>query len=164
MSAEASELFAFLDSLGIAHRTIEHEPVYTVEQARAARGDLGGGHIKNLFLRDKKKRMWLVVCPEDRAVDLKALAPLIGGKHLSFGSHDRLRRHLGVEPGAVTPFALVNDREGAVQLVLDRALLQQPTVNAHPLVNDKTTAVTPSDLLRFFEAVHHPPQLIDLDG
>lgn len=155
-------LFARLDALGIAHRTVEHAPVFTVEQARAARGGLGGGHIKNLFLRDKPGRMWLLSCPEDRRLDLKQLAPRIAARHLSFASRERLWRHLGVEPGAVTPFALINDAQGAVQAVLDRALLAAPTINAHPLVNHLTTCIAPADLVRFLESVGHPPQLIDL--
>src|ERR1044072_5329282 len=102
---DPQQLFPRLDTLGIAHRTVEHPPVYTVEEAKALRGDLPGPHIKNLFLPNKKE----VVALEDRAIDLKRLGERLGAGKFSFGSPDRLRRHLGVEPGSVTPLAVVND-------------------------------------------------------
>lgn len=157
-------LFARLDALGLAHRTVEHPPLHTVEQSRDLRGDLPGGHIKNLFLRDKKRRMWLVTVLEDRAMDLKALRHRIGAQGtLSFGNAELLLAHLGVLPGAVTPFAVINDRAGGVAMVLDRALLDFDPVNAHPLRNDRTTAIAPQDLIRFLEAEDHAPLLLDFD-
>jgi Ala-tRNA(Pro) deacylase len=156
-------LLARLAELGIEVAAHRHPPVYTVEESKAMRGDLPGGHIKNLFLRNKKgDRMWLVVLEEDRKVDLKALAPLIGGDKLSFGSAERLMAHLGVLPGAVTPLALVNDRAGKVELVLDRALLVMDPINCHPLVNDMTVAIRPAGLLAFFRATGHEPRILDL--
>ncbi|OFX03480.1 MAG: DNA-binding protein [Alphaproteobacteria bacterium RIFCSPHIGHO2_12_FULL_66_14] len=155
------QLFAKLDALGIAQHTVEHRPVFTVEEAKALRGNLPGHHIKNLFLRNKKEEMWLVVALEDRAVDLKRLGEALGAGRLSFGSPDRLRRHLGVEPGSVTPFALVNDEARVVRLALDRSLIEGGPVNAHPLVNTMTTAITPADLLRLFEATGHTPIWLD---
>lgn len=154
-------LLAMLAELGIEAATHAHSPVFTVEEAKALRGTLPGGHIKNLFLRNKKEEMWLVVAGEDKAVDLKALGERLGAGRLSFGSPERLMRHLGVLPGAVTPFAIVNDSAGKVRVVLDRDLLDFGLVNCHPLVNDRTTALKPSDLLRFLEALGHPPQLLD---
>ncbi len=109
------QLFARLEQLGIAQRTVEHPAVFTVEEAKALRGDLPGHHVKNLFLRNKKEEMWLVVALEDRAIDLKRLGEVLGAGRLSFGSAERLKRHLGVEPGSVTPLALINDPGGAVQ-------------------------------------------------
>lgn len=157
-------LLARLDDLGIAHRTHDHPPLYTVEQSQALRGALPGGHIKNLFLRDKKRRMWLVTVDEERDVDLKALRGRIGAQGtLSFGSADLLMAHLGVLPGAVTPFAVINDRAGAVTMVLDRAVLRNDPVNAHPLRNDRTTAIAPGDLVRFLEAEGHAPQVLDFE-
>ena len=103
------QLFARLAELGIAQRTVEHPAVFTVEEAKALRGDLPGHHVKNLFLRNKKEEMWLVVALEDRAIDLKRLGEVLGAGRLSFGSAERLKRHLGVEPGSVTPLALIND-------------------------------------------------------
>lgn len=158
---DPQQLFGRLDQLGIAHRTVEHPPVFTVEEAKALRGNLPGHHIKNLFLRNKKEEMWLVVALEDRAIDLKRLGEVLGAGRLSFGSADRLKRCLGVEPGSVTPFALVNDGAHAVQLVLDRAIADGGPVNAHPLANTMTTALTPTDLLRFFEATGHTPHWLD---
>src|SRR6185369_3621496 len=154
-------LFARLDALGLAHRTVEHAPVFTVEQAKAHRGVLPGHHIKNLFLRNKKEEMWLVVALEDRAIDLKRLGEALGAGRFSFGSPDRLRRVLGVEPGSVTPFAVVNDESHQVRLVLDRGLAEGGPVNAHPLVNTMTTAIAPADLLRLFEATGHVPLWLD---
>ncbi|HEX9556224.1 MAG TPA: prolyl-tRNA synthetase associated domain-containing protein [Reyranella sp.] len=155
------QLFARLQELGIAQRTVKHPPVFTVEEAKALRGDLPGHHVKNLFLRNKKEEMWLVVALEDRAIDLKRLGEALGAGRLSFGSPERLRRHLGIEPGSVTPLALINDQAQAVQLVLDRGLADGGPVNVHPLVNTMTTAVAPADLLRFFEATGHSPRWLD---
>lgn len=156
-------LLARLAALGIATRTVEHPPVFTVEEARRHRGDLPGTHTKSLFLRDKKDAMWLVVCREDRTVDLKALARRLGAKHLSFGSPERLLRHLGVIPGAVSPFAVINDTDRVVKVVLDREVLAKDPVNLHPLDNAKTTAISAADLLRFLEAEGHAPEVIDLE-
>jgi Ala-tRNA(Pro) deacylase len=158
---DPQQLFARLDQLGIAHRTVEHPPVFTVEEAKALRGNLPGHHIKNLFLRNKKEEMWLVVALEDRAIDLKRLGEVLGAGRLSFGSADRLKRYLGVEPGSVTPLSLVNDEGHAVRLVLDRGVADGHPVNAHPLVNTMTTALAPADLLRFFKATGHTPRWLD---
>jgi Ala-tRNA(Pro) deacylase len=155
------QLFARLETLGIVQRTVEHPPVFTVEEAKALRGNLPGHHIKNLFLRNKKEEMWLVVALEDRAIDLKRLGEALGAGRLSFGSPDRLRRHLGVEPGSVTPFALVNDETRVVRLALDRGLIEGGPLNAHPLVNTMTTAIAIADLLRLFEATGHAPLWLD---
>ena len=154
-------LLARLAELGIAVSSFSHPPVFTVEQAKALRGELRGGHIKNLFLRNKKGAMWLVTCLEDRDIDLKALGRALGAGRFSFASAARLMTYLGVRPGAVTPFAVINDTEGKVQVVLDEGLLDCDPVNAHPLVNDRTAAVSPGDLVRFLEAVGHPPRILD---
>jgi Ala-tRNA(Pro) deacylase len=155
------QLFARLDGLGLAHRTVEHAPVFTVDEAKQHRGELPGHHIKNLFLRNKKEAMWLVVALEDRAVDLKRLGEVLGAGRLSFGSPERLRKYLGVEPGSVTPFALINDTARQVTLVLDRGLADGGPVNAHPLTNTMTTAIAFADLSRFFAATGHAPQWLD---
>jgi Ala-tRNA(Pro) deacylase len=155
------QLFARLDALGLAHRSVEHAPVFTVEQAKAHRGTLPGHHIKNLFLRNKKEQMWLVVALEDRVIDLKRLGEVLGAGRLSFGSADRLRRTLGVEPGSVTPFAVINDTDRRVRLVLDRALPDGGPINAHPLTNSMTTAIGFTDLERFFTATGHDIEWLD---
>jgi Ala-tRNA(Pro) deacylase len=156
------QLLAQLKELGLASRTVNHPPVFTVEQAKALRGELPGGHVKNLFLRNKKGAMWLVVTEEDRQIDLKALGEKIGAGRVSFGSPDRLMQYLGVLPGSVTPFGVINDKGLEVQVVLDRALLDHDPVNVHPLTNDRTTAISPKDLLAFLEATGHKPQILDL--
>ena len=158
---DPQQLFARLDQLGIAHRSVEHPPVFTVEEAKALRGNLPGHHIKNLFLRNKKEEMWLVVALEDRAIDLKRLGEMLGAGRLSFGSAERLRKYLGVEPGSVTPFAVINDQAHEVRLVLDRALETGGPINAHPLTNSMTSAIGLSDLLRFFAATGHQPAWLD---
>ncbi len=162
-AASPAQLFAFLEGLGIRTKTVTHPPVFTVEEAKALRGQLVGGQTKNLFLRNKKGRMWLVVCLEDRTIDLKDLGERLGSGRLSFGSADRLMSHLGVIPGAVTPFAVINDKGEAVQVVLDSLMLEQEPLNFHPLDNAMTTAVAPADLVRFLEACHHPPQILDFE-
>ena len=156
------QLFAHLEGLGLRTRTVQHPPVFTVEEARALRGDLPGAHIKNLFLRNKKGEMWLVVAEESRPIDLKALGERLGAGRLSFGSPERLMSYLGVVPGAVTPFALINDREGQVKVAIDKAVLEQDPVNCHPLANDMTTAIAPQDLLAFIESSGHQPMILDL--
>jgi len=162
--ATAQDLLARLDELGIAATSFEHPAVYTVEEAKALRGELAGAHIKNLFLRNKKGVMWLVTCQEDRAIDLKALGERLGAGRLSFGSAERLMKYLGVLPGAVTPFGVRNDRQGQVAVVLDSALIDQDPVNCHPLVNTMTTALSGQDLVRFLESTGHAPRLLDFAG
>jgi Ala-tRNA(Pro) deacylase len=162
MPTSPDQLFAHLEGLGIRTRTVQHPPVFTVEEAKALRGDLPGAHIKNLFLRNKKGEMWLVVAEESRPIDLKALGERLGAGRLSFGSPERLMSYLGVVPGAVTPFALINDREGEVRVAIDKAILEQDPVNCHPLANDMTTAIAPRDLLAFIESSGHKPTILDL--
>jgi len=157
--ATQTDLFAFLDDLGIAHNTVRHAPVFTVEEAKAHRGAIAGAHTKNLFLKDKQDRLFLAVTLEDCAVDLKALGPMIGAGRLSFASADLLRAHLGIEPGSVTPFALINDRTARVEPVLDQAMLECPVLNFHPLSNDATTTIAGVDLLRFITVTGHRPRI-----
>ncbi len=156
-----AELFARLEELGIACSTVDHPPLYTVEESKALRGSLPGHHVKNLFLRNKKGAMWLVTCLEDRQVDLKRLGEVLNAGRFSFGSAERLMAHLGVRPGAVTPLAVINDKAGAVTMVLDSALSDGAPINAHPLVNHRTTTLGGRDLLRFLEAEGHAPRLLD---
>lgn len=154
-------LFQRLEDLGIASETVAHPPLYTVEESKALRGSLPGHHVKNLFLRNKKGAMWLVTCLEDREVDLKALGAVLNAGRFSFGSGERLMQYLGVRPGAVTPLAVINDKQAKVTMVLDSALSDGQPVNAHPLVNDRTTTIGGRDLLRFLEAEGHAPRLLD---
>ena len=153
-------LMATLISMDISFTTHTHPPLRTVEDAKTFRGDLQGAHIKNLYLRDRKKRNFLLVAQEDKSIDLKALHGLIGSDRLSFGSADRLFEMLGVRPGAVSPFTLINDFGHKVQLLLDADLADQPCMFAHPLVNDMTLGVSGADLMRFFNHTGHNPQLL----
>jgi Ala-tRNA(Pro) deacylase len=165
MAATPAELFAYLDRLGIAHATVTHAPLFTVEQSRALRGTIPGGHTKNLFLKDKKDALFLVVAEEDAAIELKGLHRLLGASgRFSFGSADLLRQYLGVEPGAVTPFAAINDTERRVTVVLDAAMMRHATLNYHPLVNSMTTSIGPDDLLKFLQATGHPPRIVALSA
>jgi len=161
----ADGLFQRLEALNIPFENHTHPPVFTVEEAQKLRGQLPGGHIKNLFLRDKKRRLFLVTVPEERTVDLKALRRRVGASGtFSFANAEMLMQALGVAPGAVTPFGVINDREGLVTMILDKALMAQNPVNAHPLRNDMTTAIAPDGLIRFLEAENHPPVLLDFEA
>ena len=157
------DLFKCLESMGIETQTITHPPVFTVEEARLHRPKQNHGvHIKNLFLRNKKKKMWLMVAREDLRINLKALGTAIGAGRVSFGSPERLEQYLGVKPGSVTPFAAVNDKEGVVQVVFDKAIFDADPVHCHPLVNTMTTAIRGEDLLRFLRSTGHEPLLVDM--
>ena len=148
MPATPDELFAYLDSLGVAHQTVRHPAVFTVEEARTLRGQIAGGHTKNLFLRDKKGALFLVVAPEDAMIELKSLHRLLGASgRFSFGSAALMRETLGVEPGSVTPFAVINDKAGQVTVILDAAMMAHETLNFHPLVNTATTTIARAGLI-----------------
>lgn len=166
MPATPEDLFAFLASLGIETNTVTHPPLHTVEESRALRGDLPGAHIKNLFFKDKKKRLFLVTCLEDRQVNIKALEKALGSARLSFGKPELLWDTLGVKPGAVTPFALINDRGETpdVTFGLDAALKESDPINAHPLHNEATTAISFGDMMKFLAECGHEPVLIDFDS
>ncbi|MEQ8194187.1 MAG: prolyl-tRNA synthetase associated domain-containing protein [Rhodospirillales bacterium] len=161
-AATPESLFARLDALGIAVTTHAHAPVFTVEENRALRGALPGGHCKSLFLKDKKSNLWLVVALEDTRIDLKALAGTLRAGRLSFGRPELMAEILGVEPGAVTPFALINESARPVRVVLEAAMLEHDPLNYHPLKNDRTTAISPRGLRRFIEACGHEPLIVPL--
>lgn len=161
-TAREQALYAMLDRLGIGHRTLEHAPVFTVEQAQAETGHLPGGHCKNLFLKDKADRLWLLSCLDSTPVRLGRLEKVIGSKRLSFASPELLREVLGVEPGSVTPFALINDGDRRVSPILDRAMLAVDPLNFHPLRNTATTTIASADLVRFMTALGYAPIEVDL--
>jgi Ala-tRNA(Pro) deacylase len=165
MKSTPDQLLDRLAGLGIETETHDHPPLRTVEDSKALRGSLPGGHCKNLFLKDKKGQVWLVVADEDRDIDMKRLRRQIGaGGTLSFGKPDLLEELLGVQPGAVTPFGLINDREHRVRVVLDKGMMMHDLLNYHPLTNDRTTAIRSADLLRFIEACGHAPAIVDLEA
>jgi len=160
MPVTPEQLFETLDALGIAHSTVKHPPLFTVEQSRALRGQIPGGHTKNLFLRDKKSALYLVVAEEEADIELKGLHRLLGASgRFSFGSADLLREVLGVAPGAVTPFGAINDKENRVTVVLDDALIAHDIINSHPLVNTMTTSLKRDDLLKFLRSTDHIPRI-----
>ncbi|HLL26389.1 MAG TPA: prolyl-tRNA synthetase associated domain-containing protein [Xanthobacteraceae bacterium] len=163
MPATPEELIAFLARLGIETATVEHPPLFSVEESRHLRGEIPGAHTKNLFLVDRKDRLFLVSAEESTAVDLKSLHRRIGASgRLSFGKAEEMRAALGVEPGSVTPLAAMNDREKRVTVVLDKALLSRDPLNFHPLVNTRTTRISAAGLLRFLQAVGHAPLIVAL--
>jgi Ala-tRNA(Pro) deacylase len=163
--ASPDELFAYLDGLGIAHHTVSHAAVFTVEEARAARERTSGGHTKNLFLRDKKGVPFLVVAEEDTVIELKSLHRLLGASgRFSFGSAELMRELLGVEPGSVTPFAVINDKEHRVTVILDAALTAYEVLNFHPLVNTGTTTISREGLTAFLESTGHKPRIVTFAG
>lgn len=165
MPATPQDLFARFDHLAIAYTTHTHPPLFTVEDSKRLRGELPGGHCKNLFLRDKKRNLFLLVTLEDRRIDLKSLRDKLGAAgNLSFCSPDLLMEVLGVPAGAVTPFALINDKDRRVTVFLDKMMLTYDPLNYHPLSNELTTAIKPADLLRFIESCGQVPKMIDLGG
>jgi Ala-tRNA(Pro) deacylase len=153
--ADSLQLFACLDALGIHHETTRHPAAFTVEQGNAVWGDIPGVHCKNLFLKDAKSRLWLVVAPAEARVNLKTLAGKIGSARLSFGSPSLLAEVLGIQPGSVTPFALVNDPGHRVTVVLDSWMMAQPLLNYHPLTNEATTTISNEDFRRFLRHCGH---------
>jgi Ala-tRNA(Pro) deacylase len=164
MLTTRAEILAHLTSLGIETETFDHPPVFTVEESQQHTAHLPGAHCKNLFLKDKKDRLWLVTCGDEQRVDLNRLSKALGAARFSFGRSELLREVLGVEPGSVTPLAIVNDSDGRVTHVLDAKLAAQGIVNCHPMRNDATTAIPGADLLRFIRSTGHEPLLLDLDA
>jgi Ala-tRNA(Pro) deacylase len=162
-AASRDDLERRLAELGIETSSVEHPPVFTVEDARRLRGEIAGGHCKNLFLKDKKDAVWLVVCLEETDVDLKRLPARIGSARLSFGRPELLRELLGVEPGSVTPFALINDTGRRVNVILETAMMRHETLNYHPLVNSATMSIAAADLTKFIRACGHDPRVVELD-
>jgi Ala-tRNA(Pro) deacylase len=162
--ATPDELFARLEALDIAHATTKHRPVFTVKEGRDLKATMPGGHSKNLFLKDKKGALFLLCALCDTQIDLNAVSRLIGAARFSFANADLLMRHLGVTPGAVTLFALINDPERKVTLLLDEGFFAHDPVHFHPLSNDATTAVSPADMLKFIRALGREPIRIAFDA
>ena len=164
MPAGRAELFACLDKLGIETTTLEHPPLFTVEQSQALRGEIPGGHTKNLFLKDKKDKVFLVVAEEDAEIDMKSLHKRIGSARLSFGTAGALAELLGVVPGSVTPFGAINDTAGRVTVILDAGLMRHETLNFHPLENIATTNIRREDFLTFLRHTGHEPAVLAVSG
>ena len=160
MPASRAELLAFFDQLAIKTETFDHPPVFTVEEAKSVHDQVPGGHCKNLFCKDEKGVLWLIVALADSAIDLKAAPQKIGSRRLSFGKPELLMEVLGVEPGSVTPFSLINDKENRVNVILDEAMMKLDMLNFHPLKNDASTTITALDLLNFIKACGHNPRIV----
>lgn len=165
LAATVEQVLHALSELGVEHHTVTHEALYTVEQAGRINYDVPGAHTKNLFLRNKKGRMFLLVIESQRTVDLKALRhklQLPGGQ-LAFASTERMSKFLGVVPGSVTPLAAINDHGNKVQIIIDKALLQQQWIYLHPCRNTHSTRIATAELLKVLQAWDHSPTMIDFD-
>jgi Ala-tRNA(Pro) deacylase len=158
--ASRHDLFARLCGLGIVTETVEHPAVFTVAESSKLQRELPGGHVKNLFLRDKKGRLFLVVALDHAHIDLKALPKALGCDRLSFGKPELLMEVLGVPPGSVTPLAVINDISHRVTVILDADMMRHERLNCHPLENTATTNIARDDLLRFIRACGHDPQTL----
>src|SRR5262245_59583215 len=162
MAIDRNTLFTYLKQLGIEATTVEHEPVFRVEQSSGLRGTIPGGHTKGVFLTDKDGHLVLVVAKDDTRVDMKKIAKGLGLGRLRFGKPELLESVLGVAPGSVTPLALLNDTTAPVTVVVDEALMHFAEVNCHPLENTATTRIATADLLRFIETTGHGPSIMKL--
>jgi len=162
--ATPEHLFARLDALGITHSTTPHRPVFTVGEGLDLKAQIPGGHSKNLFLKDKKGALFLLCALGDSAIDLNAVAKSIGAGRLSFGSAELLLEYLGVAPGAVTLFALINDPDRRVTLLLDEGFLAHGLVNFHPLRNDATTTISADAMKTFIASLGRTPIRIAFDA
>jgi Ala-tRNA(Pro) deacylase len=163
MPTSPEDLLDYLGSLSIEAETVDHPALHTVEDSRALRGDIPGGHTKNLFVKDKKNRLFLLVLGEEAVIDLKRVHEKIGAQgRVSFGSAELLEEVWGVRPGAVTPFGAINDEAGRVRVVLDEAMMRHQRLNFHPLVNTRTTGLANADLVKFLRATGHEPLVVSL--
>ncbi|HEY1452262.1 MAG TPA: prolyl-tRNA synthetase associated domain-containing protein [Roseiarcus sp.] len=163
MPTSPENLLDYLGSLSIEAETVDHPALHTVEDSRALRGDIPGGHTKNLFVKDKKNRLFLLVMGETTEIDLKRVHEKIGAQgRVSFGSAELLEEVWGVRPGAVTPFGAINDVAGRVSVILDEAMMRHQRLNFHPLVNTRTTGLASADLMKFLRATGHEPLVVAL--
>lgn len=166
MPLTRSDLLARFRALGLDTTTHDHPAVFTVAESAEIKAALPGAHSKNLLLKDKKGRVFLVTAEGDAAIDLKAVSDKIGASgRVTFAKAELLMELLGVIPGAVTPFGIVNDRDRVVTVVVDRPMLDHELLNFHPLENTATTAIRREDFLAFLEAEGHPPLIVTVsDG
>ncbi len=162
-SKTAQNLFAFLDDLGIEHKTTQHAPVFTVAESESLRDLIAGGHTKNLFVKDKKDQYFVLTVEENATVDLKTVHKVIGAaSKFSFGKPEKMLEYLGVVPGSVTVFGAISDETQQVTFVLDSDLMKNDLINGHPLSNDATTTIGRDDLVRFLKATGHEPLILKI--
>lgn len=157
----SDQLLELLDAEGIEHHTVDHPPMWTVEDAKALRVPSNFGHTKNLFVRNKKGQMWLLTLHEDRQIDLKTAAKLVGTNRFSFASPQRLMHYLGVVPGAVSAFSMLNDVNREVKFFIDEALMKDPKLHVHPLINTRTTTLDRLEMLKFLRDKGYPHQVLE---
>ena len=155
-------LFTILKELDIPYEVFKHDPVFTVEEGVHLKAEIRGLHCRNLFLRDKKKVMYLVTAANETAIDLKKLEKLLGSARLSFGSAERLWQYLGIRPGSVTPFCAINDKSHNVNIIIDALMMEAEIINVHPLDNAMTISLSPQGLMKFFAHTGHQAQIVDL--
>jgi Ala-tRNA(Pro) deacylase len=161
MALLPKELLDHLQNLGIEVTTVEHPPLFTVADSQGLRGEIPGGHTKNLFLKDKKDNVFLVTVEEDAVVDLKSIHQVIGAaSRVSFGKPEKLLEYLGVIPGSVTVFGAINDRDHNVQVIIDADLMKYDVINGHPLTNEATTSIRREDLITFLKSTGHEPRIL----
>ena len=164
MPASRQDLFDFLDKNEIAHQTKDHAPVFTVDDSAAIKADMPGAHTKNLFLKDKAGAFFLICAEAHSQIKVNRLHPVLGCKRLSFGKPEPLLEYLGVTPGSVTLFSVLNDTDQNVRLIIDQKLADADIVNFHPLLNDATTAISSADMIKFAKATGHDPLIMDFSG
>lgn len=156
------KLLQLMDDLSLKYKVYDHDPIFTVEEGLHLKENIPGTHCRNLFLRDKKKKMFLIVAANETEIDLKKLPELIDSGRLSFGSADRLWENLGIKQGSVNPFCIINDKNKNVRIILDAHMMAQPLVNYHPMDNAQTIGLPPADLIKFIKSTEHEPEIIDL--
>jgi Ala-tRNA(Pro) deacylase len=161
LPTEPEGLYARLREIGVAFEVHEHPPIFTVAEGEHLKARIPGVHCRNLFVRDKKERMFLIVLANETRVDMKTLPALLGCDRLSFGSPERLWQYLGVRPGSVCPFAIINDTRNEVEIILDAGMMRAERVNYHPLRNHLTIGLSPQGLLQFIDSCGHVPRMID---
>ena len=164
MPTSPEDLLKALESLDIAYQLHHHEAVFTVAESDKIDAEISGTHCRNLFLRDKKKKNYLVVLQNATEVDMKKMHEVLGSARLSFGSSDRLWQYLGVRPGSVCPFAITNDADNNVSIILDKSMMETEIVNYHPLLNTMTVGLKPDDLLKFIETTGHEAHIVDFSA
>tara|TARA_E500000331_G_scaffold240505_1_gene230906 strand:- start:678 stop:1178 length:501 start_codon:yes stop_codon:yes gene_type:complete len=158
------DLIKILNDHGFEYFIKEHAPLFTVEDSKLFRGQIEGAHSKNLFLKDAKANFFLISIEESASIDLKKTMQQIQSKKLSFAKPEYLQDILGIEPGSVSPFALLNDTKKQVKFYLDRSFLDSETVNFHPLINTATVNISPQNLIELIEKYHNPVNYIDLEN
>ena len=158
------DLIKILNDNGFEYFVEEHAPLFTVEDSKSLRGQIEGAHSKNLFLKDAKANFFLISIEESASIDLKKTMQQIQSKKLSFAKPEYLQDILGIEPGSVSPFALLNDTKKQVKFYLDQSFLDSETVNFHPLINTATVNISPQNLIELIEKYHNPVNYIDLEN